>query len=287
MQIDNKKFNIIVISILLMAVIARYYFVAYKTDRDILVDRYSKKNVEITGFISSEPLLKDFNKSFIFHVDEVKIIRTNNDTVKGVVKDTVIATDDVENETGKDTNIDSNNKYEPADFYIKVQAERYIEYEYGQKLRLYGKLNAPFNFKSNGNRVFDYINFLSKDGIYFEMKKPKIEYLKNNEISIIRNLFKIKQSFLDNLKSVLGEPHAALAGGLVVGEKSALGKDLINDFRKAGLIHIVVLSGYNITIVADSIRKILSFLPRTTGIILGGFGILGFGILDRKSTRLN
>jgi competence protein ComEC len=92
-------------------------------------------------------------------------------------------------------------------------------------------------------------------------------------------LFLLKKQFLDNLGQVLGEPHASLAGGLVVGEKSALGKDLIDDFRKSGLIHIVVLSGYNITIIAASIRRILNFLPRNAGIILGGIGIILFGIL--------
>ncbi len=163
---------------------------------------------------------------------------------------------------------------------IKVSTDRYVDYEYGQKLRLSGKLGVPFNFKSNGGRTFNYIDFLMKDGIYFEMKKPKIEIIETNKGSIVsKYLFKLKRGFLNNLKKVLGEPHAALAGGLVVGEKSALGKELIDDFRKAGLIHIVVLSGYNITIVADSIRRMLAFLPRNLGIILGGFGIFAFGVL--------
>ncbi len=163
---------------------------------------------------------------------------------------------------------------------IKVSTDRYLDYEYGQKLKLNGKLSIPFNFKSNGGRTFDYIDYLLKDGIYFEMKKPKIEIVESDGGSLIsKNLFALKQGFLRNLKKVLGEPHAALAGGLVVGEKSALGKDLIDDFRKAGLIHIVVLSGYNITIVADSIRRMLAFLPRNLGIILGGLGIVAFGIL--------
>jgi competence protein ComEC len=143
-----------------------------------------------------------------------------------------------------------------------------------------GKLSVPFNFKSNGGRTFDYINFLLKDGIYFEMKKPKIEVVESGQGNVVsKYLFKVKQGFIHNIKQVLGEPHAALAGGLVVGEKSALGKELIDDFRKAGLIHIVVLSGYNITIVADTIRRLLSFLPRNIGIILGGVGIVAFGIL--------
>lgn len=165
-------------------------------------------------------------------------------------------------------------------FSIKVGADRYGEYEYGDKVRLTGKLSSPRNFESNGGRTFDYIDYLGKDGIYFEFKKAKVEVVKKADAkSISVQLFRLKRKFIENLESVLGEPHAALASGLVVGEKAALGKDLIDDFRKAGLIHIVVLSGYNITIIAAMIRRILSFLPRNIGIILGGIGIILFGIL--------
>ena len=89
----------------------------------------------------------------------------------------------------------------------------------------------------------------------------------------------MKTKFVTNLQKTLGEPHAALAAGLVVGEKAALGKDLLNDFRTVGLIHIVVLSGFNITIVAYAMRKLLSFLPRVWGIVIGGIGIFLFGIM--------
>ena len=64
-----------------------------------------------------------------------------------------------------------------------------------------------------------------------------------------------------------------------MGEKAALGKDLLNDFRTVGLIHIVVLSGFNITIVADALRRMLSRLPRVWGIVVGAIGIALFGIL--------
>lgn len=166
------------------------------------------------------------------------------------------------------------------EFITRVITDRYTDHNYGDKILVKGKINSPRNFQSNGGRTFDYINFLLKDGILFEMKKPVIEFIGNNNGNFIsKNLFTFKQRFLSNLKRVLGEPHSALAGGLVVGEKGALGKDLIDDFRKSGLIHIVVLSGYNITIVADSIRRLLSFLPRVIGIVIGALGILVFGIL--------
>jgi competence protein ComEC len=165
-------------------------------------------------------------------------------------------------------------------FSIKASADRYGEYNYGDTVRLTGKLSSPRNFDSNGGRIFDYVNYLGKYGIFYEFKKAKVEILQNADPkSIPVQLFNLKRKFIHNLEAVLGEPHAALASGLVVGEKAALGKDLIDDFRRAGLIHIVVLSGYNITIIAAMIRRILSFLPRNAGIILGGIGIVLFGIL--------
>ena len=236
-----KKVNIIIILVLIVIIIVRIIIVLNYSN-DVIVNKYAGEVVQIKGYISDVPQIKDFNQAFTFKTD--------------IINDEIV------------------------DLYIRVTSDRHAEYYYGQRLLMMGKVNLPRNFKSNGGRTFDYINFLLKDGIYFEMKKPKIEATALSGGSYISTqLFAIKKKFLDNIKKVLGEPHAALAGGLVVGEKSALGKDLIDDFRKAGLIHIVVLSGYNITIVADSIRRVLAFLPRTIGIGLGGIGILAFGIL--------
>jgi len=88
--------------------------------------------------------------------------------------------------------------------------------------------------------------------------------MRSNDVAVIRSsgfsltgiLYEIKRGFMENLRQVLGEPEASLAGGLVVGEKDSLGKELLDDFRKVGLIHIVVLSGYNITIIATTIQRI-------------------------------
>ena len=213
-----------------------------------------------------------FRFYIVFNIDNTDIVKKysgQNIEIKGII---------VNEPQIKDFNQTFNVKTD--EFITKVTTDRYIEYNYGDRISLKGKISTPRNFQSNGGRTFDYINFLLKDGIIFEMKKPLIKFEGTNAGNFIsKNLFKFKQSFLYNLKKVLGEPHAALAGGLVVGEKGALGKELIDDFRKSGLIHIVVLSGYNITIVADSIRRMLSFLPRVIGIILGGLGILFFGIL--------
>ena len=185
---------------------------------------------------------------------------------------------------------------------IRMKTKLYPRFAYGDSVSFSGRLSELFNFFSGGGRSFNYRGFLAKDSIYYEIKSGTAQIYKMGNTdsgntgsdaasssgsdvdlpqtrSLAKALYSLKRRFVTNLEHALGEPHAALAAGLVVGEKSALGKDLLEDFRIVGLIHIVVLSGYNITIVADSLRRILSFLPRTWGILAGGAGIALFGIL--------
>ncbi len=177
---------------------------------------------------------------------------------------------------------------EPADagIRIRVYAPRYPRYEYGDRLELFGNLSPPRNFKSGDGRSFDYIHYLAEQDVFYEMKHPTMHRTGNmsrdSPLTFLQaKLIALKRAFLSQIMSVLGEPHASLAGGLVVGEKSSLGKDLIDDFRRSGLIHIVVLSGFNITVVAVALRRVLALLPlpRSVLIVLGGLAIVLFGML--------
>ncbi len=182
------------------------------------------------------------------------------------------------------------------DFRIRLKTKLYPRFQYNDHVTFTGKLLRPANFDSGSDRSFDYKGYLAKDDIFYEMKSAVVEsaagkrdaitdtkdsrsFFRGIRDRIFSALFSLKGKFVTALEKTLGEPHAALAAGLVVGEKAALGKDLLDDFRTVGLIHIVVLSGYNITVVGDAMRRILSFLPRVWGISVGGIGIMLFGIL--------
>jgi competence protein ComEC len=167
-----------------------------------------------------------------------------------------------------------------SDILIRAKTKLYPRFSFGDHIKFIGNLSEPYNFSSNDGRTFDYRNYLAKDDIYFEIKSAIVEKINEEKsFSIKGSLYKIKRRFVSNIEQVLGEPHSAFAAGLVVGEKGSIGKSLLDDFRITGLIHIVVLSGFNITIIADAIRKLLSRLPRMWGILLGGLGIILFGIM--------
>ena len=85
-----------------------------------------------------------------------------------------------------------------------------------------------------------------------------------------------KEKFLEKMNFVMASPENLLMGGLILGEKSSFSQDLRQSFVDTGTIHIVALSGYNITIVAEWFMKLFSFLPKNLGIGMGILAILLF-----------
>ncbi|MFH1456980.1 MAG: ComEC/Rec2 family competence protein [Patescibacteria group bacterium] len=169
---------------------------------------------------------------------------------------------------------------------ILVYTEHYPEFNYGDEIKITGILKKPQDFSQD----FSWQDYLAKDDIFYEMFYPEINLAasgtQNNANFIKQNLFLLKQKYLEAIAQVLPEPHAAFMGGLTVGAKKSIPKELQEDFRKTGIIHVVVLSGYNITLVADTIVRIFSFLPKTIGLSFGVLGIIFFAIMTGASATV-
>lgn len=156
----------------------------------------------------------------------------------------------------------------------------YPRFVYGDKIKIVGTLQKPKAFDTDTGRQFDYPAYLAKDGIYYVMTRPKLELLSHDNGSTVEaGLFNFKKSFIGKIAETIPEPYASLLSGLLLGGKQSLGKELLDDFRRVGIIHIVVLSGYNITIVGDAIMKTFSFLPRFFGMSLGALSIILFALM--------
>ncbi|MFA6476238.1 MAG: ComEC/Rec2 family competence protein [Candidatus Paceibacterota bacterium] len=139
--------------------------------------------------------------------------------------------------------------------------DNFTNYSYGDKVELVGKIERPQNFLTDQNTVFDYQNYLLVRGIEQTVYQPKLKIISRSNGSAVKtSLYSLKNNFLANLRRALPEPSASLAGGLILGDKGGLGKKTEDEFRKAGVSHIIVLSGYNITIVAESVLYFFAWL---------------------------
>lgn len=155
--------------------------------------------------------------------------------------------------------------HEGIETKVLAVADLYPVVRYGETVRVTGKFVRPEPFDTDGGRTFRYDQFLAKDGVFALVERASLEVIapRTTFIAQIRGtLSDIKTGFLSSLAIALPEPHAALAGGLVAGGKQGLGEGLLDAFIISGLVHIVVLSGYNVMIVAEGVLRALSIFPR-------------------------
>jgi competence protein ComEC len=83
--------------------------------------------------------------------------------------------------------------------------------------------------------------------------------------------------FSAGMQSALPEPNASFGMGLLVGQRSTLSKDIINQLTMVGLLHIVAVSGYNLTILVRASAK-LKLRSKYQKLVLS-LALIGFFIL--------
>ncbi len=202
-----------------------------------------------------------------------------------VIEGTIVDEPDVrENYTGLTLEIENTNDGDVGALVgarVLLHAPRYPEYAYGDRIKASGKLEVPQDFSTDEDgRTFPYRMYLKKDGILFAMKYPALERTgEGGGNRLVAALYALKHRFISILARLIPEPEGSLLSGLLLGGKQALGSELLNDFRVAGIVHIVVLSGYNMTLVARWIVALAKPLGYYGSAITGVVGITLFTIM--------
>ncbi|MBI5449487.1 ComEC/Rec2 family competence protein, partial [Candidatus Gottesmanbacteria bacterium] len=84
-------------------------------------------------------------------------------------------------------------------------------------------------------------------------------------------------TFTALINQLLPEPHAGLLAGILFGAKAALSKELVAGLTTTGTLHIVALSGMNITILAGLVNMtLLRFIKRRVASLVTIMLIVGF-----------
>jgi competence protein ComEC len=67
----------------------------------------------------------------------------------------------------------------------------------------------------------------------------------------------LRRRFAAGLESALPEPQASFGLGLLIGQRSTLPADVSQTLLAVGLVHIIAVSGYNLTIIINAVRRLL------------------------------
>ena len=152
---------------------------------------------------------------------------------------------------------------------------------YGDEIEVSGILRLPESFDTGAGRTFNYPAYLAVSGIAYQLSSAHVDRVGDNNGNAAYTLaIRIKETFLRGLGRVLPEPESGLAGGITVGDKRSIGPELTADFQRASLVHMLVLSGYNITIVINTAAYLASRAPSFVQFGMSGFVVIFFMMIS-------
>lgn len=128
------------------------------------------------------------------------------------------------------------------------------ELRYGQRVVVEGRLEQP---RTGGD--FDYRAYLARRNIYSLMQRPKLRL----EPGTGGTWWQAAMLSLNDRARLTGlrlvsEPHASLLVGVLLGVQSTIPEDVLDAFSATGTSHILVISGWNISVIVAGIGNALA-----------------------------
>ncbi len=148
----------------------------------------------------------------------------------------------------------------------------------GQRVTADLKLSRPRSFRNPG--AFDYPAFLRREGILL-VGTGRAESLVPLTPDEPPWPVRVKRWAVATIGAHLPDTSAALLAGLILGEKTGLPREADEAFRRAGVYHILAVSGFNVALLASSIFFVLAALgvPRRTTAVAAGVALVGFALV--------
>lgn len=127
----------------------------------------------------------------------------------------------------------------------------------GERVWIRGRIKQPENFND-----FDYINYLKQKNIYAELSQARIIRIAPGPWSLNKTLTQVKQVVIERSELLFSEQTSAVILGMLIGEKEQLPNHVQQSFQKVGLVHILVVSGFNLTLIAVGVGVMAQVIGR-------------------------
>ena len=183
---------------------------------------YTGNSVTFEGVIGGEPDIRD--RSIFYTMERLRVlIRDNERAVSG---------------------------------RVLLTTSLYPRLVFGDRVRTTCVLDDP---KELGE---SYRGYLAKSGVYAICRYPKsVELISQNEGNVLKRwLLGIRNNFRVQTQKIFPFPHAGLVLGLLIGDTDGIPNYLKDALIQTGTIHIVAISGYNISIIISLLLTLAPYI---------------------------
>jgi competence protein ComEC len=139
---------------------------------------------------------------------------------------------------------------------VLIFTHPYQKFTFTETLKITGSL---IDVHTQDKKYRGYYKKLNVQYIVFNPETEKIQFTQNQSLltTIKQRLFKIKDKLRTLVVQRFSSRASSLILGMLLGEKSELSKEEKDMFNQVGLSHILVVSGYNISILISFVFIIL------------------------------
>ncbi len=135
---------------------------------------------------------------------------------------------------------------------VSIKAPLYPRYHYGDTIELTCQLQTPEPIEG-----FRYDKYLATFRVYSVCTRPLVTLKQSQQGNyFFTKILLAKDALAQKINTLWHEPYASFVGGILYGYRGGLG-NLQNDFNRTGVTHIVAVSGFNITLIANIFASLL------------------------------
>lgn len=165
---------------------------------------------------------------------------------------------------------------------ILVTLSKSGDYFYGDRVWLRGKLVEPKSFDD-----FNYPGYLSMKNVYGLMRYPKTVVIQTDTGNFITTkLLQFKYYLAKRLARFYSEPGLSLLLGILIGARKTLPQEIVDQFTKTGISHIIAISGYNISVIIGGLAPLAYLLGRRVSVWVSFAVMLAFVIMAGGSSSV-
>lgn len=136
---------------------------------------------------------------------------------------------------------------------VLLRAPVYPAYQYGDLLEIYCAIEKPDKIEE-----FDYGKYLAVSNVYSICGEPQIKLIGQRQGNyFLEKIYQFKKYLQKIIERIWVMPNSAFMAGLLLGLKKGLPLDIENDFKSTGTIHILVVSGSHLVVLAAFVRELL------------------------------
>lgn len=155
---------------------------------------------------------------------------------------------------------------------LLANVPRYPAIAYGTRLQLDGRLETPPE-----NPAFSYRDYLARQGVYSTMSRPRLTVLEEGQgHPFYHTLLAFKERAQATVNRSLPDPHGGVLSAVLLGARGDLPPSLLADFRTTGLSHLIVVSGFHVSLLVASLAAAVTPLlgrRRATWVTLAGLAL--------------